>query len=271
MRTLITFLGMMMVINVVAQNTTFSVRTTPSEVIMISDGQREGALNLLKGATPEMIAQVAPNNTFPMATNAFLIRTHSGKNILIDTGTGQGIFAGLQNLGVIPDSIDVILLTHLHGDHIGGLLREGKAAFPKAILMLSALEAQNVNESALKAMGEYKMETFQPGILNPTAVYDNVTAMLCPGHTPGHTMYFIDNMAIWGDMTHAMAFQMPYPGVGITFDGDSDLAIASRQRILRYLVDNNYMVGGSHVPYPGIGTLKSDGKGGYIFTPLSSQ
>jgi len=289
---LITFFSMMLVISAVAQrNPTFSVKTTPSEVIMISDGQRDGALGIVRGATPEMIKQVAPKNTFPMATNAFLIRTHSGKRILIDTGTGQGIFAGLQNLGVAPESIDAILLTHLHGDHIGGLLREGKVAFPNAKLMVPALEAQNANENTRKIFAEYNVtrapladgarapvgptgpsfEIFQPGILTPTVVYDNVKAMLCAGHTPGHTVYFIDNVCIWGDMTHAMAFQMPYPTVGISFDGNPQLAIASRQIVLRYLVDNNYVVGGSHVPYPGLGTLKSNGKGGYIFTPLSSR
>ena len=261
---------MMLVISAVAQNT-FSIKTTPSEVIMISDGQRDGGLNIVKGATPEMIAQVAPNSTFPMATNCFLIRTHSGKNILIDTGTGQGLFAGLQNLGVAPDSIDAILMTHLHGDHTGGLLREGKAAFPKATLMISVLEAQSANENTRKAMEEYKLEIFQPGINSPTVVYENIKAMLCAGHTPGHTIYFIDNMAIWGDLAHAMAFQMPYPSVGITYDGNSDLAVASRLRILRYLVDNHYIAGGMHIPYPGFGMLQSNGKGGYIFTPLSAQ
>jgi len=270
MKTLTTFFAMMLVISAVAQNT-FSIKTTPSEVIMISEGQREGGLNIVKGATPEMIEQVAPNSTFPMATNCFLIRTHKGKNILIDTGYGQGLFAGLKNLGITHESIDVILITHLHGDHTGGLLRDGKAAFPNATLMMSVLEAQSANENARKAMGEYKLETFQPGINSPTVVYDNVTAMTCYGHTPGHTIYFIDNVVIWGDMIHAMAFQMPYPSVGVTYDGNPDLAIASRLGILRYLVANNYLVGGMHVPYPGIGKLDSNGKGGYIFTPISSQ
>ena len=270
MKALVTFFAMMLVISAVAQNT-FSLKTTPSEVIMISDGQRSGALNIVKGATPQMIAQVAPDNTFPMATNCFLIRTRNGKNILVDTGLGQGLFAGLENLGILPDSIHAILITHLHGDHIGGLLRDGKPAFPKATLMMSVLEAQSANENVRKTMGEYKLETFEPGILSPVAVYDNIMAMACYGHTIGHTIYFIDNIVLWGDMTHAMAFQMPYPNVGVTFDANSDLAIASRLRILRYIVANNYMVGGMHIPFPGVGTLQSNGKAGYIFTPVSSR
>jgi len=77
MKTFTTFFAFMIALTAVAQNT-FSYKTATAEVILLSEGQREGALNILIGVTPEMIAEVAPNNTYPSATNAFLIRTKSG-------------------------------------------------------------------------------------------------------------------------------------------------------------------------------------------------
>ena len=250
-----------------AQNT-FTYKTATAEVVLLSEGQREGGLSTLIGATPEMTAEAAPNNTYPSATNAFLIRTKSGKNVLVDTGYGRELFNGLQSVGLTPESVDVILITHLHGDHIGGLLRNDKAAFPKAKLMTSRLEAQSSNESTRKAMEQYELVTFEPNENAPATVFDDIKAMANYGHSPGHTIYFIDNVVIWGDMTHAMAFQMPYPQVAVTYDSNSAAAVASRIKILEYLAANNYIVGGMHIAYPGIGSLKSNNKGGYIFTPL---
>ena len=257
----------MTVIGVAAQNT-FVHKTATAEVILLSEGQRDGRLDILIGATPEMIAEVAPNNTYPSATNAFLIRTKSGKNVLIDAGLGNELFNNLKKTGVAPESIDAILITHLHGDHTGGLLRDGKAAFPKAKLMMSKLEAQSADDNALKVIKQYELVTFDPEENAPSAVFDDVKAMANYGHTPGHTVYFIDNVAIWGDMTHAMAFQMPYPQVAVTYDRDSAAAIAARLKMLKYLVANKYIVAGMHIAYPGIGTLKAKGKKGYVFKQL---
>ena len=267
MRTITTIFATLIIFTTAAQNT-FVHKTETAEIIMLSEGQRDGRMDILIGATPEMIAELAPNNTYPSATNAFLIRTKNGKNVLIDTGLGNELFNNLEKVGVSPEAINAVLITHLHGDHIGGLLRDGKAAFPNAILIMSELEAQSANENARKAMEQYKLTTFEPSENAPMPVFDDIRAMANYGHTPGHVVYFIDNVAIWGDMTHAMAFQMPFPKVAVTFDSDSAMAISARLKMLEYLVANDYVVGGMHIAYPGIGTLKSNGKGGYIFTPL---
>jgi glyoxylase-like metal-dependent hydrolase (beta-lactamase superfamily II) len=267
MKNITTIFAIMIAVTATAQNT-FTYKTATAEVILLSEGQREGGLTTLIGATPEMIAEVAPNSTYPSATNIFLIRTKSGKNVLVDTGFGRELFSGLQSVGLTPESIDAVLITHLHGDHIGGLLRDEKAAFPKAKLMMSKLEAQSANENMRKAMEQYELVTFEPGENAPTTVFDDIKAMANYGHTPGHTVFFIDNVAIWGDMTHAMAFQMPYPQVAVTFDVNSAEAIAVRVKMLEYLAANNYIAAGMHTAYPGMGTLKSNGRGGYIFTPV---
>ena len=267
MKTLTTILTTLIISTASAQNT-FVHKTETAEIIMLSEGQRNGKMDILIGATPEMIAGLAPNNTYPSATNAFLIRTKSGKNVLIDTGFGQELFNNLEKTGISPESIDAILLTHLHGDHTGGLLRNGKKAFPNAKLMMSKLEAESANENTLETIKQYELITFEPNENTLTPVFDDIKAMASYGHTPGHVSYFIDNVAIWGDLTHAMVFQMPFPKVAVTYDSDSAMAIASRLKMLEYLVANDYIAGGMHIAYPGIGTLKSNGKGGYIFTPL---
>ncbi|MCL2727809.1 MAG: MBL fold metallo-hydrolase [Bacteroidales bacterium] len=271
MKAIVTIFTMMFAIAAVGQNT-FTYETATAQVTLLSEGQRDGGLNILIGATPQMIAQVAPDNTYPSATNAFLIRTKSGKNVLIDVAFGRELFtSGLQSTGVAPESIDAILITHLHGDHIGGLLRDGKPAFPNAKLMMSKREAQSANENVRNIIGQYELITFEPGDDAPTPVFDDIKAMSNYGHTPGHTVYFIDNVAIWGDMTHAMAFQMPYPQVAVTYDTDATAAVAARLKMLEYLVANDYIVGGMHIAYPGLGTLQLDDKGGYLFTPLGEQ
>ena len=97
MKSIATIFAVMIAFSATAQ-TTFTYKTATAEIILLSEGQREGGLNTLIGATPEMIAEVAPSNTYPSATNAFLIRTKSGKNVLIDTGYGRELFNNLQSV-----------------------------------------------------------------------------------------------------------------------------------------------------------------------------
>lgn len=268
MKTIITIAALCLTLTVTAQNT-FSHRSKNAEVILLSEGQRVSNLNNLIGLTPEIIADVAPDKTFPGATNAFLIRT-GGRNILVDTGHGRELFNNLKAFGVSPEDIDVILLTHLHGDHIGGLVKEGVRMFPKAALYLSKKEFESASESALKIINHYSKEMvqFEPGVDTPLKVYDKIESMACYGHTPGHTAFIIDDLVIWGDLTHAMALQMPYPNVAITYDTDPQMAIKSRLKMLDYIVQNRLKAAGMHIPFPAMGSVKADEKGGYIFEPL---
>jgi glyoxylase-like metal-dependent hydrolase (beta-lactamase superfamily II) len=272
-----------------AQETTgiFTYNAGNAEVSLLPEVQQRGNTSILIGATPEMLEKYAPDGTFPNAVNAFLVRM-SGKNILVDAGFGTNLYNNLQQLGVSPEQVDIVLLTHAHGDHIGGLLRNGSAAFPQAILYVAQAEydywssdkAMNGTpanrhsgfENARKVFAAYKsrLHLFQPEEIGHEgeALITGVSGIAAYGHTPGHTAYMVgtgdERLLIWGDLTHAMAVQMPYPEVAVTYDVNPVEAAATREKILKYASDNAIHVAGMHIAYPSIGKILPDGNG-YFF------
>ena len=251
----------------------FTYKTGDIEIVLLSEGQRAGGAGTLIGATPEMLAEVAPDGVIPGATNAFLLKIE-GKNILIDAGYGRELFKNLESVGVTSDKVDAILITHMHGDHIGGLLQDGKVAFPNAEFYLSQPEYDHfiTQESAKRVIEAYraKLHLFQPeqlgGNIKPL---DNslpyIKGVAAYGHTPGHTVYLVElngkSLLIWGDLTHSMAIQMPYPQVAVTYDTNKDDAIACRMSILEYVSKGNIPIAGMHIPFPGIGVITKAGNG----------
>lgn len=269
----------------------FSHKAGAYEVILLSEGQQNGSASILVGATPEMEEATIPEGTFPNATNAFLIRTPDRRTILIDTGYGRELFDNLAQAGVTPEQIDIVLLTHMHGDHIGGMLREGRRAFPNAEVYLPRLEYDywtsdtEMNRLPEERRGSFanarrvieayqnRLHLFLPGKSPEQAapLVPGVRSIIAYGHTPGHTAYLIGTDAapllVWGDLTHAMAVQMPYPQVAVTYDTDPERAVASRKELLEYVDRNNIPVAGMHIAFPGMGRVSANEEGGYIFIP----
>ncbi|MDR1407959.1 MAG: MBL fold metallo-hydrolase [Tannerella sp.] len=248
-------------------------------VSTLSEGGGMAQSNLLKGATPEMLQKYLPDGTFLLEVQVFLVRTPD-KNILIDTGHGKYLFDNLQSLGVTENQIDVILMTHLHGDHTGGLLRDGKAAFPNAELYLAQAEydywMNQERDDARKTLAAYgeRVHTFVPSAIGEgtTELLPGIQAVEAYGHTPGHTAFLIlsgeSKWLIWGDVTHSMPIQIPCPEVALSFDSDSDRAIRTRRAFLEYVAKNRITVGGMHIPFPAVGKIAAGKEGGYTFTPL---
>jgi glyoxylase-like metal-dependent hydrolase (beta-lactamase superfamily II) len=262
-----------------AQNI-FTCKVGDCDVSMLSEVQQKINTNLLVGATPEMLQECAPEGTIPNAMVAYLVRTPE-KVMLIDAGLGTNLFDNLFSLGIKPEQVDVILITHAHFDHVGGLLQDGKTMFPNADIYISEPEYKywkeeksQGGERARSVFTAYKgqLHCFQPNRL------DSITAILVPGfqaiaaygHTPGHTMYLLtsnkEKLLFWGDLTHAMAIQMPYPQVALTYDIDPSMAITTREAVLEYVTGNNIAIAGMHIAFPGMGHIKKNNKG-YIFTP----
>lgn len=261
-------------------------------VSLLSEGQSEGKESILLNATPEQLKEFVPSGSYATAINTFLVQT-SDQTILIDTGFGKKLFTNLQALGVSPEKVNVVLLTHMHGDHIGGLLRDDKPAFPNAKIYVAKQErdywfdenvmkqqpekSQDGFKNAQKALNAYgsNVETFTPGELSAknASLLPGITPIAAFGHTPGHTAFMIESDAkrlmVWGDLAHAMAIQIPVPDVAVTYDVNPEMAVATRKAMLKYVAENKLPVAGMHIPYPAMGTVTAQTDVSYSFKPMT--
>jgi glyoxylase-like metal-dependent hydrolase (beta-lactamase superfamily II) len=256
----------------------FTYRVGQFEVSMLVERQNPGSARILVGADEAILSRYIPAGGFNQATNTYLIKA-PGRNIIVDTGFGGEIFNKIRQLGVEPDQVDTVLLTHLHPDHIGGLQKDGQALFPHAKVYLSARELEyftktNVNQGVVAALAPYgsRVETFEPPALGQASreILPGVSAIAAYGHTPGHTVYLIENngsrLLIIGDLLHVALVQFPHPEISVTSDVDQQAAGEIRRQILGYAAQNQIPVAGMHMVYPAIGRVEVEG-GGFKFIP----
>jgi glyoxylase-like metal-dependent hydrolase (beta-lactamase superfamily II) len=243
------------------------------EITTLSEGQQKSGSSILIDATPELVKKYAPDGTFPSACNAFLVKALE-KTILVDAGFGRNLFDNLKSQNVSAENVDIILLTHMHGDHIGGLLQNGKVAFPNAQLYIAQAEhdywMNNARgEQARNVIEAYKnnLHLFTPVDLENTAteLLSGICAVAAYGHTPGHTAYLLKSensqFLIWGDIAHAMAIQMPHPEIAVTYDVNPKDAVQTRKKILEYVAKNKIPAGGMHIAFPAMGNIVQNGEG----------
>jgi glyoxylase-like metal-dependent hydrolase (beta-lactamase superfamily II) len=256
----------------------YSINVGDFKISMLSEAQRENGLDILIGVSEEDIAKFIPNGKYPSAVAAYLIESPEGA-VLVDTGFGREIERHLKSLGITLSDIKTVLITHAHGDHIGGLLAGENPAFPNAKVIVSKLDydwSPQLREILEKYSG--KFETIIPGTLKSggVEVLPHVFAVAAYGHTPGHTMFMVesgsDKLLIWGDLTHAMSIQMPRPNISVTYDSDPVAAANVRNEVLKYVSENKIPIAGMHVAYPGIGDIEIDSEnpGGYKFIPKNN-
>jgi glyoxylase-like metal-dependent hydrolase (beta-lactamase superfamily II) len=227
--------------------------------------------------------------------NGYLINT-GDQLVLVDTGGARldrpnlgRLAENLKASGYRPEQVDMVLITHFHGDHVGGLLNaDNSLVFPKADVRLSQTEADywTAQENADKAP-ESRKPTFKmardlaatltaAGKWKPFIAGDEVApgikSMAVPGHTPGHSAYLVDSdgqrLVLWGDLVHSYAVQFTKPGVTIDFDSDQTQAAITRLRLFQQLAADKTLVGGAHLPFPGLGHVRADGSASYGWVPV---
>lgn len=265
----------------------YAYRMGEYRIYVLTENQGKGNTGILIDAPQEVIEKYIPDGTYPNAVHAVLI-VKNDEVWLVDTGFGKNIFEQMASVGVSPEKVNHVILTHMHGDHIGGMMRDGKPAFPNADVTVSEKEhnywaseeeMQKMPEnrrgnflSAQNIFQEYgnKIKIQQPHIVGEK-FGDGIHMLEAYGHTPGHVMFLVkdgDNeMLIWGDLTHALAVQMPHPEISVTYDFDPDMARESRLKVLKYVSDQKIPVAGMHIPFSGVGTVTKDKNSeGYIFT-----
>ncbi len=271
------------------RNLVFTYGFGYTNITLLSEMQRDGHPDVFTGVTPEMLSGYMPDGTYPTAVNAFLVVTEDQKNILVDAGHGRELFNDLSMVRKSVEDIDVILLTHMHGDHIEGLVRDGQKSFPNADLYISQAEHDYwMNDEARNSQPENrrggfdnarevirlykdKLHLFEPGEIDSEQpeLLPGIRAVAAYGHTPGHTGFMLESddykFFIWGDLTHATVLHLPHPEVQAIYDLDKEQAVETRKKILKYLGEQRIRAAGMHVEFPGMLDVIPNGEGGYHF------
>ncbi|QTN19589.1 MBL fold metallo-hydrolase [Brevundimonas sp. AJA228-03] len=224
------------------------------------------------GRTPQEVAAVltgagAPGDSISLSIQPLLVRTGE-RLVLIDTGVGSGLGgaggklqASLTAAGVDPADITEVLISHSHGDHVGGLVgAEGQLLFPNAVIRIEANEWDFMRANPeLKSVSEAilpKVQVFRYG----SEVAPGITAVEIAGHTPGHSGFEIvsgaEKLLYIGDAMHSSIISVQKPEWQIAFDNDAPVATASRVALDERAAANTLRLYGYHFPYPGVGRIE---------------
>lgn len=200
-----------------------------------------------------------------------------GQLILFDTGlNGAGTVAALAAAGYSPDQVDIVVITHMHGDHIGGLMTDGAPTFPNASYITGRVEydawAAMGNENfdkMVKPLAE-KMTFLEDG----GSVASGITAMGAFGHTPGMMTYVLESggkqMLLGADFANHYIWSLAHPTWEVKFDMDKEAAAATRKKVLDMLAADKIAFSAYHMPFPAFGYVETRGDG-YHYVPHTYQ
>ncbi len=232
-----------------------------------------------------------PKDQLTTPYNPVVVNT-GGKLIVIDTGTGEANYertkgvvgqfqTNLKAAGIDRNAVDMVVISHFHGDHINGLITpDKKPAYPNAEILVPAGDWKFFMDDGemSRASGE-RMTTVFKGARN---VFDTIGRKVTPyepdkeivpgitsvatfGHTPGHTSHIISSgnskVFVQGDVTHVPFVHVRNPGWHAMYDQDGAMAEATRRKVYDMLAAEKMMVQGFHYPFPSLAYIEKSGTG----------
>jgi len=272
------------------------------EIIQLMDGARtfpmpdKFVVNVSKDeAIKAAVAAYMPEGKVTIPFSPMIVNTGS-KLVAIDTGNGLGAHAAskgvvgqarhnMEAAGIDPKQIDIVIISHFHGDHIGGLKNaDGSPAFPNAEIKVPAVEAKFWGDDAnaakangfnkgqfgnvKKMMAGLKVTPYEGG----KEVAPGITSIFTPGHTPGHMSFVLasgsQKMLVQSDVTNIPSMFLNNPDWQVFFDNDPNLAVATRHKFYDMAAAEKMTVSGYHFPYPCVGHVEKAGAG-YRLVPVA--
>jgi glyoxylase-like metal-dependent hydrolase (beta-lactamase superfamily II) len=269
------------------------------EVTQLADGTAQFPLadNFVRNVPkPEVEAALAashlPTDKMTVFFNPMMLNT-SGKLVLIDTGNGPNptgavgqLMSNMNAAGVDAKSVDVVVISHFHGDHINGLrLADGSLAFPNAEVKVPAAEWAfwSSDENMAKAP-----DAMKPAFAGVRKIFDKMgdrltqyemdkevapglTPFATPGHTPGHTSFALQSgsgkLIIQSDVTNNPALFLRNPGWHVMYDQDPVQAEATRRAFFDRAAADKSLIAGFHFPFPTLGYVEKDGANNFRLVP----
>jgi glyoxylase-like metal-dependent hydrolase (beta-lactamase superfamily II) len=247
--------------------------------------------------SPETVQALLAENFLPtdkfLNTYAPTVIDTGTDVVLVDTGFGAAmrgkgagmLLEGLKSAGYTSDQITVVALTHMHGDHIGGLMEKGAPTFPNARYFGGQVEYDFWTDKAREgtpAEGNHKsvMANVAPIAEKMTflregdQIVSGMTAMLAPGHTPGHMVFHVESageqLVMTGDTANHYVLSLQRPDWEVRFDMDKAQAARTRNRIFGMIAKDRIAFLGYHMPFPSVGFVEKQDNG-FRFVPKSYQ
>ena len=263
-----------------------------AEISALSDGTvpvnyHQVLTNVEQQTIDNLLVESKLRNPVEVSITAFLVRMKE-RIILVDTGSGEmfgpkgggNVLPALAAIGVQPGKVTDILLTHVHFDHSGGLVRGGHRVFTNAKIHIAKPDVDFFLDQSNAARSGYRKSSFEQAIKTVKPYVDagqvetfsgdaeiipGIRSKIIAGHTPGSTLYTLESkgerLVFIGDIIHFGPVQLPRPETTDIFDVDPQLAAKNRAEYFKKWANEHTLLASPHLNYPGVGNLEADGSG----------